>query len=236
MRIVITGANRGIGLELVRQHSARGDRVLATCRRPAEAGDLAGLAAGRPDLVEIRRLDVTDPGSVEAAAREASRLGAIDLLWSNAGVYPGSPGTSLAEGPIGTLRAEDGLSVMATNAIGPIIVAQAFVPLLRRGTHPKLAALSSGYGSVADNQGTPYWYGASKAAMNMLHRSLAFDPAARGITVLLLSPGWVKTDMGGPGATTPVGDSVAGLLKVVDAATPDQNGCFLDFRGRALPF
>lgn len=234
-RIVITGASRGIGLELVRQHAARGDAVLATCRRPGEAPDLAALAASHPGRVAVEPLDVTDASSIEAAASRAGEvLGAVDVLWSNAGVYPGCRGTPVAEGMLGTLRAGDGLSILATNAVGPLLVAQAFMPLLRRGDRPRLAVLSSGYGSLAGNQGTPYWYGASKAALNMLHRSLAFDPAAQGVTVLLLSPGWVKTDMGGPGALTEVADSVAGLVRVVDGATPELNGAFLDRRGSPI--
>jgi len=231
-RVVVTGASRGIGLELVRQHAARGDNVLATCRRPGEARDLAALAARHPGLVAVAPLDVTEAGSIEAAASQARDIqGAVDLLWSNAGVYPGTKGTPVAEGLLGSLRAADGLSILATNAVGPLLVAQAFMPLLRRGSRPRLAVVSSGYGSVAGNQGTPYWYGASKAALNMLHRSLAFDPASQGVTVLLLSPGWVKTDMGGPGALTEVADSVAAMVRVVDAATPEQNGAFLDRRG-----
>jgi NAD(P)-dependent dehydrogenase (short-subunit alcohol dehydrogenase family) len=234
-RVVITGASRGIGLELVRQHAARGDAVLATCRRPGEARDLAALAARLPGRVTVAPLDVTDAPSVEAAASRAGEvLGAVDVLWSNAGVYPGTQGTQVAEGTLGTLRAEEGLSILATNAVGPLLVAQAFMPLLRGGVRPRLAVLSSGYGSLAGNQGTPYWYGASKAALNMLHRSLALDAAARGVIVLLLSPGWVKTDMGGPGALTEVADSVSSLLQVVDAATPEQHGAFLDRRGKPI--
>jgi NAD(P)-dependent dehydrogenase (short-subunit alcohol dehydrogenase family) len=126
--------------------------------------------------------------------------------------------------------------VLAVNAVGAVLLAQAFLPLLRRGERPRLVALSSGYGSLELNQGTPYWYGASKAALNMLHRSLAADPAARGVTVLLLSPGWVRTDMGGPNAPTPVEDSVAGMIRVADAAGPDQNGAFLDWRGHRVPW
>jgi NAD(P)-dependent dehydrogenase (short-subunit alcohol dehydrogenase family) len=236
-RIVITGASRGIGLELARQHAARGDAVVATCRQPGVARDLTALAALHPKRVTVARLDVTDGDSIASAAKVAQdALGAVDVLWSNAGVYPGTPGTPVAEGPVGTLRAEEGLAVLATNAVGPIVLAQAFLPLLRRGDRPRLAVLSSGYGSIAENQGTPYWYGASKAALNMLHRSLAFDPAAKGVTVLLLSPGWVKTDMGGPGASTEVADSVASLLSVVDAATPEQSGAFLTRRGRPIPW
>jgi NAD(P)-dependent dehydrogenase (short-subunit alcohol dehydrogenase family) len=236
-RIVVTGASRGLGLELASRHALRGDRVLATCRRPGEARALGALAAAHPERVRVERLDVTDPGSIgEAAAAAASFLGAVDVLWSNAGIYPGSPGTGVQEGGAGTLRAADGLEVLATNAVGPILVAQAFLPLLRRGERPRLVAVSSGYGSLELNRGTPYWYGASKAALNMLHRSLTFDEAARGVVVLLVSPGWTRTDMGGPQAPTPVAECVTGLLRVLDSAGPGQGGQFLDLRGEDVPW
>ena len=235
-RVVITGASRGIGLELARQHARRGDLVLATCRVPARAHALADLARAHP-LVRVGALDQAAPDSIAAAAAlAADLLGGVDVLWSNAGVYPGSPGTAVEEGPIGTLRAEDGISVLATNAVGAVLVAQEFLPLLRRGHRPRLLALSSGYGSLAGNRGTPYWYGASKAALNMLHRSLAFDPAAAGVVVVLLSPGWTRTAMGGPDAPTPLEECVSGLLRVADAAGPAEHGCFLDWRGAAVPW
>ena len=157
----------------------------------------------------------------------------MDLLWSNAGIYPGSPGTRVQEGPLGTLRAGEGLSVVATNAVGAILVAQAF---LQRGTRPRLVAVSSGYGSLSLNRGTPYWYGASKAALNMLHRSLASDPAARGVVVLLLSPGWAQTDMGGFQAPTSAADCVAGMMRVADTVGPGQSGTFIDWRGAVVPW
>jgi NAD(P)-dependent dehydrogenase (short-subunit alcohol dehydrogenase family) len=236
-RIVITGSSRGLGLELARLHAERGDRVFATCRMPGDARALSELAASHPRLVKVERLDQADGASIaEAAIRAEEYLGAVDLLWSNAGIYPGSPGTAVQEGPLGTLRADEGLSVLATNAVGAVVVAQAFLPLLQRGTRPRLIAVSSGYGSLGLNQGTPYWYGASKAALNMLHRSLAFDPAARGVVVLLLSPGWAQTDMGGPRAPTPVAECVAGMMRVADAAGREQGGAFLDWQGSVVPW
>lgn len=236
-RVVITGASRGLGLELTRQHLEEGDTVLATCRRPAEAVALQGLMKAHGERGFVAPLDVTDEASIAQAAAEAGRLlGAVDTLWSNAGIYPGSPGTDLAEGGLGTLKAPDGLAVLSANAVGAVLVAQAFLPLLRAGRSPRLAALSSGYGSLTLNRGTPYWYGASKAALNMLHRSLAFDSAAKGVVVLVLSPGWAQTDMGGAGATTPVAQAVAGLRRVVAAAELAQTGAFLDWKGASVPW
>lgn len=231
-RVVITGASRGIGLELTRQHLEAGDEVFATCRAPERAVELSTLASLHAARCTVAPLDVGDEASIARAAELArTRLRSVDVLWSNAGVYPGSPGTPVEEQPLGQLRAGDGLEVLRVNAVGALLVAQAFLPLLRAGREPKLAALSSGYGSVSGNHGTPYWYGASKAALNMLHRSLAFDGAARGVTVLLLSPGWAQTDMGGPHAPDPLGPVVSGLRRVVDAATPAQTGSFFDWQG-----
>jgi len=230
MRVVITGASRGIGLELTRQHLARGDEVLATCRAAEPPRALVDLAGPR---LRVAPLDVTRPESIERAAAGA---GPVDLLWSNAGVYPGAPGTGVKEGLVGSLRPEDGLSILATNTVGAILVAQAFLPRLRAGTRPRLVALSSGYGSLALNRGTPYWYGASKAALNMLHRSFAADAGARGVIVVVLSPGWSRTDMGGPRATTPVPETVRGMLKVADALKPEHNGSFLDWQGATVPW
>ena len=230
MRVLVTGASRGIGLELTRQHLARGDEVFATCRgRPP--GALVSLSGPR---LTIAPLDVTRADSIRLAVEALP--GPLDLLWANAGVYPGMPGTEVEEGRIGTLVAEDGLAILGANAVGAIVVAQAFLPRLKAGTSPRLVGLSSGYGSLAQNHGTPYWYGASKAALNMLYRSLAFDPAARGIIVAVLSPGWSRTDMGGAGATTPVPETVRGMLRVADELTPEQNGALLDWQGKTVPW
>lgn len=237
MRVLVTGASRGIGLELVRQHAQRGDRVLATCRDPDAAGALAAVAGDFPAFVRVARLDVSDEASIAAAAALAVQaLGAVDLLWSNAAVYPGCPGTPVEEGPLGTLRAADGLSVLSVNAVGAVLLAQAFLPLLRRGERPRLVAITSGYGSLELNRGTPYWYGASKAALNMLHRSLAHEVAPEGVVVLLVSPGWVRTDMGGPRAPTEVQESVAGMMRVAEAATAADSGTCVDFRGHPVPW
>ena len=236
-RVLITGASRGIGLELVKQHLASGDQVVASCRNRDKATALSALAESSGARLDVVAPDVADPASIARAAVEVeASCGALDLLWSNAGIYPGSPGTEVQEQPFGELTMEEGLEVLRVNAVGALMVAQAFWPMLTRGRDPKLAVVSSGYGSVGDNHGTPFWYGASKAALNMLHRSLAFDPAGRGVVVLLLSPGWTATDMGGPRAPDPLVPVVEGLRQVVERATAVDTGAFLDWRGEAVPF
>lgn len=228
-RVVITGASRGIGLELTRQHLARGDEVLATARAPSPA--LRSLAS---DRLTIHELDVTDPSALERLATACR--GPVDVLWSNAGIFPGTPGTSARGGGIGELSFRDGLEVFATNSVGALLVVQALLPRLLEAERPKVLALSSGYGSLTRNQGAPYWYGASKAALNMLFRSLAFDSKARGLTVAMVSPGWTQTDMGSPNAPQPLEPTVRGLLQVLDGLGPEHHGAFLDYQGRPVPW
>ena len=138
---------------------------------------------------------------------------------------------------LGRLELAPALDVLRTNAVGPLLVAQAFLALLRRGAKPRVVSLSSGYGSVSANTGGfPYYYAASKAALNMLMRSFAADTAGAGITTVLLDPGWVRTDMGGPHAPVSARDSVAAMLAVIDALDARHNGTFLDRHGRPKPW
>jgi NAD(P)-dependent dehydrogenase (short-subunit alcohol dehydrogenase family) len=214
----------------------RGDRVFAACRRPAGAGDLTALTTDGAARVQVVALDVGDASSIagcaEAVAESTDRL---DLLVNAAGVYSGrgSADPHTAGETLGRLEMAPALDVLRTNALGPLLVAQAFLPLLRRGASPRIVSLSSGYGSVSANtSGFPYYYAASKAALNMLMRSVAADTAGAGITTVLLDPGWVRTDMGGPRAPVSAPDSVSAMLAVIDALDPRRNGTFLDRHGR----
>jgi NAD(P)-dependent dehydrogenase (short-subunit alcohol dehydrogenase family) len=229
MRTVVTGANRGIGLELVRQLRDRGDEVEACARRPADAHDLAALAG---DRVRIHPLDVTDPASVAALAAALGDA-AIDVVFNVAGVYGG------ATQSLGQMAEDLALGEVATtydiNAIGPLRIAVALLPHVRRGTAKKLVHVTSDMGSIADNTtGGFYAYRMSKAALNMMSRCLALDLRGDGITSVVINPGWVQTDMGGPGAPTPVADSVGAILGEVDRATLADSGEFLNWRGNRL--
>jgi NAD(P)-dependent dehydrogenase (short-subunit alcohol dehydrogenase family) len=229
MRTLVTGANRGIGLELVRQLRDRGDEVEACARKPAEARALAALAG---DRVRLHPLDVADPASVRALA---SSLGdtALDLVFNVAGVYGGA-GRSLGQ-LADDLAVGDVLATFDINAAGALRVVVALLPHVRRGTAKKLVHVSSTLGSIGDNtSGGFYAYRMSKAALNMMSRSLAADLRGEGITSLVINPGWVQTDMGGPGATTPVTDSVAAILREVDRATLADSGEFLNWRGNRI--
>ena len=229
--VVITGANRGLGLELTRQLLARGDRVIATCRQPALATELARLAAAHPRQLERLPLDVARPESRDAFLAALPPLlgdGRLDLLINNAGVLPSGE-------RFGQVSQDALETSLRTNAIGPFLLAQALAPLLRDGA--TIANLSSQLGSIArvTRFGTPS-YCASKAALNMLGVQLAQALAARGIIVLLLHPGWVQTDMGGSPAPLTPQASAAGLLSVIAAATPAHSGQFLDWQGQPLPW
>jgi len=234
---LVTGANRGIGLEFVRQLATRGDRVFATARDVKRATELQQLAKQHGDgRVKVIPLDVNAADSIRAAADAVQKeTDALDLLINNAGVYAArvTAGGDPAE-KLGDLNFDDALKVIRTNAVAPLILTQALLPLLKRGADPKVVSITSGYGSVADNNGFPYYYAASKAALNMFMRSFAGDAAARGIVTIVMSPGWVQTDMGGKGAPITPEQSVAGMLKVIDSLTTADNSTFKDWRAKEV--
>ncbi|MEZ4400643.1 MAG: SDR family oxidoreductase [Kofleriaceae bacterium] len=221
-RWVVTGANRGIGRELVRQLEARGDAVVAIVRNP----DSLAPAPGR----RVLGCDVAD-GAQVAALAAALADDAIDVLVNNAGVWP-DDGQAL-----GGLDFDALAHSFAVNALGPLRVTEALVPALRRGRGPRVVHLSSGMASIADNtSGGWYGYRMAKAALNMAARSLARDLAGAGIAVAALDPGWVQTDMGGANAPTTVGASVAGLLAQIDGLALATSGRFLHWRGGETPW
>jgi NAD(P)-dependent dehydrogenase (short-subunit alcohol dehydrogenase family) len=220
----------------VRQLGARGDRVFAACRRPSAATALAAVARGSNERVRVVTLDVDDSSSLEACVRAVSaETGTLDLLVNSAGVYSGrgSADPQAAGEELGRLEMAAALDVLRTNAVAPLLVAQAFLGLLRQARGARIVSLSSGYGSVSANSGGfPYYYAASKAALNMFMRSLAGDAAAAGVTTVLVDPGWVSTDMGGRHAPLTPSESAASMLRVIDGLGPRDNGRFLDRHGR----
>jgi NAD(P)-dependent dehydrogenase (short-subunit alcohol dehydrogenase family) len=231
-RVLITGANRGLGLEFARQYLERGARVFAGCRRPAEARQLQALQAAQPQRLSVVSLDVADPKSIRAAhAIVRSQVEGLDVLINNAGIYS-SRGSDEPLERLGKLTFEEALTVLRVNAVAPLIVAQQYLDLLRAGRDAKIANISSGYGSVSANTGGfPYYYSASKAALNMFMRSLAADAKRWGVTTVLLDPGWVSTDMGGPHASMTPKHSVRRMIHVIDTLTPQHNARFLSWEG-----
>ena len=228
--VLITGANRGLGLEFCRQYAEAGWKVLACCRHPEQADKLRELAGARP-LVSLHCLDVGRFEQIDALARELADQ-PIDVLLNNAGVYGDSRETGF-----GALDYETWRRVVEVNALAPVKLAEAFLPQVGRGSRRLIVAITSLMGSMADNtSGGSILYRSSKAALNAAMKSLSIDLRARGIGVLLLHPGWVKTDMGGPNAPTSPEASVAGMRRAIEAYRPEDSGRFLDFRGEALPW
>jgi NAD(P)-dependent dehydrogenase (short-subunit alcohol dehydrogenase family) len=218
-RILITGANRGIGNALAEGLSERGHHVIAASRRPAEQP-----RRGLRQLV----LDVTDQTSITTAA-ETLADEPLDILINNAGIF-GARGAGIG-------RIDDAIwqDVFATNVIGAYRVSEAFLPHLRRGRDKKLVTISSRMGSMgANTTGGEYVYRSSKAAVNAVMRSLAIDLQGEGIAVTVLHPGWVRTDMGGPSATLDVATSAASLATVILGLTQADSGRFLDYDGAPL--
>jgi len=229
-RILITGANRGIGFGLVAACLKRGDRVFAGCRNPEQATGLNTLQQYGEQLT-VLPLDVTRQAAIDSAvAVVGGFVAGLDVLVNNAGVGG-------ADDILGRLSADRILAVMRVNSAAPVMMAQSCLPLLRQGQRPVIAHITSRMGSIADNgSGGDYAYRASKAALNMLNKSLSIDLAREGIIAVVLHPGWVKTDMGGQAAPLAVDDSAQGLLQVVDGLTSADSGRFFAWDGEEIPW
>ncbi len=219
MNAIVTGANRGIGLELVRQLIGRGVQVEAACRRPSDAKELCATGA------RVHELDVASDHSVAAFARALDGV-AVDLVINNAGVY-GTAGQRMSDFDFGSA-----MKTFETNALGSLRVSQAFLPHLRRGTGKKIAHISSAMGSIGDTTSPgDLAYRMSKAALNMISRSIALELHDDHIISLVVHPGWVRTDMGGPNAPLTAAESARGILTQIDAAGFVDSGQFVDFQG-----
>lgn len=228
--VLITGANRGIGLGLASSYLDDGHRVFATCRAPERATDLARLAERSKGRLTVHPLDVTSDGQ-RAALAAALDGEPVDVLLNNAGVYPQK------HGGFGRVEAEPWLHGLAVNAVAPVLLAQALVDNVARSRRRVIATVTSRMGSIADNtSGGAYAYRSSKTALNSAMRSAAIDLRDRGITVVVLHPGWVRTDMGGSGAQITVDRSVADLRRVLDGLTLEDTGRFLNRDGTDLPW
>lgn len=220
---VITGCNRGLGLEFVRQLVDRGEQVIATARDLDQATDLQALN------VEAYSLDVADAESVGRFG-EAMSGKSIDVLINNAGV-------GVSSKPFEALDFGEMEEFFATNTLGALRVFREVLPALRLGSGKKVINLTSKMGSIGDNsRGAAYSYRVSKAALNMATRSLAIDYRAEGFICVVLHPGWVLTDMGGAGAPVTPEDSISGLLSVIDGLKPSDSGEHIDFTGVRVPW
>ncbi len=219
--ILITGAGRGLGLEFARQYAQAGWRVIATCRLPGKAKSLAESGKG----VEVHPLDVADFAAIDALAKSLKGT-AVDLLLCNAGVY----------GPdddrFGGIDYDAWLGVLKINALAPVKMAEAFVEHVAASRKKTIVGITSRMGSIGDNtSGGMVVYRSSKAALNAGFRSLAIDVAPRGITAVVVHPGWVKTDMGGPRAPMAVADSIGRLRSLFDGLQVKDSGKFFNYDG-----
>ncbi|MBL8199282.1 MAG: SDR family oxidoreductase [Chromatiales bacterium] len=243
--VLITGANRGIGLEYVKQIAARGWNVIATTRNPDEATELQALAKNNPGVV-IEKLDVTDHPAIDAlAARYKDQP--IDLLINNAAVTPRLK--TAFSGKTAMIDYEVARKSFETNALGAIKVASTFLPHVIASQQKKIVFISSKGGSFAEGPKGPimFEYRASKAALNMLVYSFSYETKGKGVTTIALSPGSVNTEpapgefgygskIRQPGAIEPP-ESVSAMLKVIDGLSAAQNGQFLDYKdGRVIPW
>jgi NAD(P)-dependent dehydrogenase (short-subunit alcohol dehydrogenase family) len=228
--VLVTGANRGLGLEFCKQYAAEGWRVLACCRLPKEALELTSLAERYP-LVSVFALDMADFTQIERLAEQLQDT-SIDVLINNAGVY----GDSQNRG-FGKLDYLAWTKTLAVNVQAPVKMAEAFLPNLKRGDKKLVVSISSLMGSIADNSsGGSIIYRSSKAALNAAMKSIAIDLKEQAIGVLIFHPGWVKTDMGGSNAPLEATQSVAGMRQTIAAFSLDKSGNFVRYDGTAMPW
>ncbi|MGR9046858.1 MAG: SDR family oxidoreductase [Gammaproteobacteria bacterium] len=228
--VLITGANRGLGLEFCRQYAASGWRVLACCRQPENAAGLNSLA-DRYSTIQIEKLDVSDFARIDALSERLSDI-RLEVLINNAGIYGEIPGRGF-----GNLDYQAWMTTLLINTQAPVKMAEAFLAQLERSDKKLIVAISSLMGSMTDNtSGGSLLYRSSKAALNAAMKSLAIDLAPRSVGVLLLHPGWVRTDMGGKHALIDAEQSVTGMRRSIDGFTLDQTGRFVKYDGSLLPW
>ena len=226
--ILITGANRGIGLELVRQYWVGGWQVYATCRAPELASNLAELASKSAGKIQIMPLDVLNEKSL-ANAGQMLEGEPLDMLFCNAGIYGPTKALGAA---LGSIDIDAWEQVFKVNTVAPLRLVETFLPNLELGSEKKIAMMSSKMASMSDNSsGGSYIYRSTKAALNAVTRSLAVDLADEGFKVVCIHPGWVQTDMGGANALISTSESVQGIRKLLDEIKIEQSGHFWNYNG-----
>jgi NAD(P)-dependent dehydrogenase (short-subunit alcohol dehydrogenase family) len=227
--ILVTGANRGIGLALTRVLLTRENVVIAGCRNPEQAVELNQLVLSHPETLEVIKCDLDSEKEIGAAA-EASlkRRKKLDVLVNNAGVMPEAGNESILNIDLTLLW-----QAFNTNALGAARVIRAFYPLLAQSERPRIVNVSSSLGSISTRKGHDHYaYSVSKAALNMLTRTIANELAPRGVTTVAISPGWVRTEMGGEKGTFSAEESAETLAEAIQKIGPELNGEFLDRNGR----
>ena len=229
MSILITGTNRGIGLEFVKHYLKNNEKIIATCRNKHSAKDLLELENTTSNL-SLVELDVSNPNSINEFISKIAGL-PIDTFINNAGVF----GPRNIE--FGNFNAKEWLDVFKVNTIAPLLITQKILKNLRLGKDKKLAFISSKVGSIEDNTGGGmYIYRTSKTALNQVIKSLSIDLKDENFIAVALHPGWVQTDMGGPNALIDTKTSVKGMIEVIDNLTPKNTGKFYNYDGSSIPW
>jgi NAD(P)-dependent dehydrogenase (short-subunit alcohol dehydrogenase family) len=223
---LVAGASRGIGLELARQLASRGERVTASVRSEAGRAALEAALAPAGNKSRVLVFDTREEAQVRGAAAAVDEP--VDVLIANAGAYGPERQTALDTDFDGVL------DLFNINTLGPLRVAQAFLPLVRRSETPRIVMMSSVLGSMALAGTFNVGYRASKAALNKITQCLADDLKPEGVAVVAIHPGWVRTDMGGPNATLSVEESVEGIIGVVENLTLAGTRRYLDYRGNEI--
>ncbi|MBL9096311.1 MAG: SDR family oxidoreductase [Alphaproteobacteria bacterium] len=227
--LLVTGANRGLGLEFVRQYAAAGARILACARHPGEAKALLDLAAASKGKVTVHPLDVSSDASVAHLAGEVGAV-PIDILINNAGVYGGD------HQRLGSLDYETWAHTLNVNTLGPVRMIEALRTNLGQGRDKKAIAITSAMGSTPRHDGAALIYRSSKAALNNAIHGIAVALKGDGIIAVPMHPGWVQTDMGGPSAPLTPPEAVASMIKVISGLTPADSGRYINYDGNEIPW
>ncbi len=230
MNVLITGANRGIGLEMVRYAMEQGWRIFACCRNPHNADNLFNIAKLSNGQISVHIADMQELSTIQALSYEL-RNDPIDMLINNAGIYGSDKNT------FGGVDVDSWLQAFQINCIAPLKMVEAFSHQLDMSQNKLVACLSSKMGSMADNgYGSSYIYRSSKAALNSVVKSLSIDLKQKNITSVALHPGWVKTDMGGDNAEISTRESVEKMFTILLTLTIKDNGRFIDIDGSDIPW
>jgi len=224
-KYLITGANRGLGLEFTKQLLASGHKVIACTRSFDDAEELKSLES---DKCILKKLDVTSNEEIANLVNDISDE-VVDVLINNAGIY------NIGSNNFSELKVEDLISVMQVNTFAPLKLTKALLPILKKSPSPKVIHITSKMGSMTDNtSGGSYSYRLSKAALNAWNKSFSIDHP--GIMTLVLHPGWVRTRMGGPNGLIDAKESVSGMLKVINETPLEKSGGFYDYAGNEVPW
>lgn len=233
--IFITGSSRGLGLEFTKQYLEKGDKVIASCRKPEKANDLQNLKERYPENLTIVQLDVTREEDRDRIFKQVKTdFEYLDIIINNAGIVSGEEGKIFN---LGEVYKEDFSKVFLVNSIAPLLITEKFLPLLEKCEQAKVANITSLNGCIAKRTvGGKYSYCTSKAALNMITKILSNDLRDKGIVALAIHPGWIKTDMGGLNAPQEKEEPISMIIDLIENSDISHSGKFLDWNGNELPW